>query len=66
MQSGDRTFRFDGRDVSLAVDPRELLVRRRWRLVVLKVGIEPRADEAVADREQPVGAFGVIRPHVVQ
>ena len=31
-----------------------------------QVAVEPGADEAIADRAEPVGAFGVIRPHVVQ
>ena len=44
-----RAFRFERREIPLAVDARKLLVRRRRGVVVLKVGIEPRADEAVAD-----------------
>ncbi len=66
VQPRGRAFLFDRREVPLSMDPRKLLMRRRRGVVVLKVGIEPRADEAVADGQQPVGAFGVIRSHVVQ
>ena len=31
-----------------------------------KIGVESRADQAVADRGQAVRAFGMVRPHVVQ
>ena len=66
MQPDGRAFGLERREIAFAVDARELLVRGRRRLVVLQVAVEPGADQAVADRPQPVGAFRVVRPHVVQ
>ena len=53
-------------DVRGAVHARDLLARRRGRRVVLEVRIEARGDQAIADRGQPLGAFGVVGPHLVQ
>ena len=66
MEPGDGALGAEGREIALAVDACELFVRRRRRLVVLEVTVEPRADEAVVDGPEPVGTLGVIRPHVVK
>ncbi len=66
VQARGRRFRLDRRDVSRAVHARELVALRRRRRVMHEVAVESGADQAIADRTQPVGALGVIRPHVVQ
>ena len=56
----------EGIDVRVAVHAGDLRARRRQRRVVAQVGVEPGGDQAVADGVQPVGALGMVRPHVVQ
>jgi len=44
----------------------DLFPRSGRRRVMLKIPVDPRRDELVPDRRQPLGAFGMERSHLVQ
>jgi hypothetical protein len=65
-QAARRRGLADGVDIGARVDARELLARRRRRLMPRDQSVEPERDHVIADRRQPFGTFRMIRPHLVQ
>jgi len=49
----------------LAVNARGLLAGRRWRHVMLDVGVEAGRDQAIADRGEALRAFRMVGTHVM-